>query len=80
MSNEKYIDLLQSEHDTHDMTVSIEDRRTSTLVMEDDFLQVMGELPHGYRFSPKTREDANKMIEWLENWKHKNPVVASASL
>jgi len=32
-------------------------------------LQVIGVLPHGYKFQPASIEQADRLIEWLEHWK-----------
>lgn len=40
--------------------------RTSTLSMEPTGLQVIGNLPHGHIINPKTKEDAAKLITFLQ--------------
>ena len=43
--------------------------RTSTLLItkSGDDLQVIGELPHGYRFKPLTAIARNRMVDWLNS-------------
>lgn len=45
--------------------------RISSLAITDKHsgLEVVGVLPHNYVFEPASIEDADKMIEWLQNWK-----------
>lgn len=41
--------------------------RTSTLVIETSgWLRVMGNLPHGYRFKPKTERDARLLRDYFD--------------
>lgn len=44
-----------------------EGERASTLKMDGSFLWVMGNLPHGYEFTPKTREDRDRLVGWLNS-------------
>lgn len=47
--------------------------RTSALAIggrdDNGLLTVTGVLPHGTQIEPKTRADADKLIEWLQAWK-----------
>ena len=40
--------------------------RTSSLLLNEECITVMGVLPHNYTFNPKTVADADKLIEWLQ--------------
>ena len=43
---------------------------TSSLeVLADKPLRVVGGLPHGTSFEPLTIDDAQALIDWLEDWK-----------
>jgi len=43
---------------------------------QDDLtITVIGGLSHGLDFAPKSIDDANRLIAWLEEWKAKNESV-----
>lgn len=44
-------------------------KRTSSLEVSGNKIIVVGGLPHGSEIQPKSKEDADNLIEWLENWK-----------
>lgn len=48
-----------------------DESRTSSLAITDRHsgLEVVGVLPHNYVFEPASIKDADKMIEWLQEWK-----------
>lgn len=41
------------------------DDRRSSLQINDDNLQVIGVLPHNYKFRPATPADRNALVEFL---------------
>jgi hypothetical protein len=43
-------------------------QRTSSLLVTDDCLRVLGNLPHGYEFTPASQQDACELIAWLSKW------------
>ena len=42
--------------------------RRSTLLIEGGKLAVLGVLPHGYTFEPSSAKDAEKLIDYLQDW------------
>lgn len=56
---------------------SEKDKRSSSLLVGDlaqgQYLEVTGNLPHGYQFAPKSRDDAFNLIDWLNDWLKNNP-------
>jgi len=46
------------------------DERVSTfqVIERDNSLRVMGNLPHGYYFTPNSKKDAQELIEYLQAW------------
>ena len=52
-----------------------EENRISTLdIRKDDGIFVIGILPHGYGFEPKTTKDAKALIKYLQSWIRKKGV------
>lgn len=51
---------------------SEEEGRSSAFLAEEKskgrYLTVTGNLPHNYKFAPKSRHDADKLIAWLKDW------------
>lgn len=45
-----------------------EDHRVSSLELAPDGLRVVGNLPHGYVFEPKSVAGALALKIWLTNW------------
>lgn len=40
--------------------------RASSLLIQEDYLTVVGGLPHGTDMRPRTSKDAHKLISWLK--------------
>ncbi len=57
----KFIDIKQVNGD-----------RVSNLQTGDGALVVLGNLPHGYGFAPKTAKDRDALVEWLQRLKYPN--------
>jgi hypothetical protein len=53
-----YIDLLGNSGD----------RKSHLYATSDGRLEVVGSLPHGYKLEPATKQDAEKLISYLQNW------------
>ena len=45
------------------------DEGVSSLEIAYDHLVVTGVLPHGTKIAPRSIEDAENLIEWLEGWR-----------
>jgi hypothetical protein len=50
------------------ISVVDENDRKSTLDLQDDGIQVIGVLPHNSIIVPDTVEDAEALIDWLEDF------------
>lgn len=46
--------------------------RGSHLHVTERHLEVVGVLPHLYKFEPSTIQDADTLINWLQAWKERN--------
>ncbi len=62
----EYIDIIET-----DPTDS-EWPRMSSLRIKPDSLTVIGELPHGYEWRPRTNAQRDKMIAWLSTLSYKS--------
>lgn len=58
------------------VTVTDETGRNSSLGLYDrrapDEITIVGGLSHGVRITPATEEDADRLIQWLIEWKSKH--------
>lgn len=68
----KFIDITQvtvrhawEAHDGSAQLAAPELPRSSTLQYDNNGLVVLGNLPHGYKFAPKTIHDTYKLMSWL---------------
>lgn len=52
------------------MSVTDDTGRKSSLLLRDENIRVVGVLPHCCEIVPTSQEDADKLIYWLQNWKH----------
>ena len=48
--------------------INDDETRQSHFQVHEQYLQVSGNLPHGYKFKPLDVREARHLIEWLENW------------
>jgi len=56
-------------NDEHFISIVDEIGRTSCIeIVNEDVLVVVGVLKHNTEFAPKTVEDAEKLIDWLETF------------
>lgn len=49
-----------------------EKTRASSLHLSINGLKVIGNLPHGYEFVPESKEDAQALIDYLQQWIENN--------
>jgi len=59
---QEYISIVSKEGEGRTSTLDIHSKSTPEAV------HVMGNLPHGYAFEPKTAKDAQALIDWLQWW------------
>ena len=46
--------------------------RRSSIMLALNGLTVVGNLPHGYQFEPKSKKDAQALINYLQKWIESN--------
>lgn len=54
-----------------DIKIKSASNQPSSFRAYDSHLAVVGTLSHGVKIQPESIEDADKMIQWLEDWKTK---------
>ena len=67
----KYIDIIQTNStDPHRRVSSLATAVVDSSSVESGSLKVVGNLPHGYCFRPKTRRDRDNMVEFLKSLRY----------
>jgi len=61
----KYIDLDKDSKSQPDHPID-RSQGSAALAIHEDYLRILGDLPHGAKISPISKEHCDRLIDWLQ--------------